>query len=82
MPLHCPVVTGVVNELRLMQFIIDRISNFLNLISEIGNARAEISVMHPKIVGLAMFRSIVRQHAVTKDALYSLGMGKMVRSVI
>jgi len=29
-----------------------------------------------------MFRSIVRQYAVTKDELYSLGMGKMVRSVI
>jgi hypothetical protein len=55
-----------------MQFMIDRISYFLNLISEFGKEDAESSVLYPKIAGLAVFRCIVRQHAVTKDALYSL----------
>jgi hypothetical protein len=65
-----------------MQFTIDRISYFLNLISEIGNEEAASSVFYPKIAGLAVFRSIVRQHAVMKDALYSYRKGHMVRSVI
>jgi len=61
--------------------MIDWISYFLNLI-EIGNEDAESSGLYPKIADLAVFRCIVRQHAVTKDALYSYRMGQMVRSVI
>jgi hypothetical protein len=38
-----------------MQFMIDRISYFLNLMSEIGIGEAESSVLYPKITGLAVF---------------------------